>query len=298
MWRIIENEHRGFDRADNTTWNAFKSSGKYGLSMRGPCFNPVLVNNRQNEVLGCILRHIVGDDVIIGHDRFSIYRATDIESGEKYKTPPNIHLDINPWWWLESSADIIIGAESLSYESEQDFIKENNLVVRCNGRHVQGVINFEDNLECDGGTLIVPCFHKYMEKWCADNESRLRRPIPWVTLNAQDNSNFLGVAQRVPMRKGSVLMWDQTMMHGSAPNSSKRCRMGQFFKAGSRSLTITESRLRRRSKALLAALEVSGAANILTENGLKIFGLSDYMLESNSDQTDPSNCHSNQQLLS
>jgi hypothetical protein len=63
----------------------------------------------------------------------------------------NIHLDLNPWWWLESSDDVLTGVETLQYTTPQDFIRENNLVVASMGRNVQCVLNFADNHVEDGG---------------------------------------------------------------------------------------------------------------------------------------------------
>lgn len=38
------------------------------------------------------------------------------------------------------------------------------------GCHVQCVLNFEENEAIDGGTILVPKFHKHIEQWCeADN---------------------------------------------------------------------------------------------------------------------------------
>lgn len=31
----------------------------------------------------------------------------------------NVHLDLNPWWWAESSADILTGVDTLSYNDPQ-----------------------------------------------------------------------------------------------------------------------------------------------------------------------------------
>lgn len=50
-----------------------KSSGKYGLSTRGPCFDKTLVKNRQNVLLANVLSAVLGtvvDDVIVSHDRY------------------------------------------------------------------------------------------------------------------------------------------------------------------------------------------------------------------------------------
>lgn len=46
-------------------------------------------------------------------------------------------------------------------------------------RHVQCVLNFADNLEEDGGTLIVPRFHKHVRAWCAENV-HLRKQVPFL----------------------------------------------------------------------------------------------------------------------
>lgn len=48
-------------------------------------------------------------------------------------------------------------------------------------RHVQCVLNFNDNLTEDGGTLVVPYFHSYLPVWNNQN-IRLRKSLPWVTL--------------------------------------------------------------------------------------------------------------------
>jgi hypothetical protein len=47
---------------------------------------------------------------------------------------------------------------------------------------VQCVLNFADNVEEDGGTVIVPQFHKHIRPWCAENIS-LRKNVPFLTFN-------------------------------------------------------------------------------------------------------------------
>ena len=116
-------------------------------------------------------------------------------------------------WWCESFNGIIEGVDTLKYESEQDFIKENNHVVQSMGLHVQCVLNFVDNSDEDGGTIIVPKFHKLIKKWC-EVHIDMKKPIPWLELKADDPMTKYG--QRVPMRAGSVLMWNQTVFHGKA----------------------------------------------------------------------------------
>lgn len=272
MWSFAEDSNPGFLRSQPSTWDKYQASGKYGLSLRGPSFDPVMVDNRQNKNLAAALSLVLEipvEDVMVGHDRFTIYRATELEDseylgndpasggavlgegdgegeskvgvGSKYLTGrKNVHLDLNPWWWLEASQDILVGANSLQYDDPQDFIKENNFVVSSMGPHVQCVLNFADNMREDGGTIVVPGFHAKLSQWCEMNKS-IRKPVPFVTLNDKNaiertcEHELLKDSVRVSMRAGSVLIWNQTLAHGTQPNKSRENRMAQFLKAFSRS---------------------------------------------------------------
>ena len=271
MWRHAEEAQEGLHRDDPTTWKKYQSSGKYGLACRGPTFDPTLVDNRQNEKLAAALALVLEipiEDVMVGHDRFTIYRATEL-SDESYEAEgegevkaeevgkvgktfltgrKNIHLDMNPWWWLEASPDILVGADSIQYQDAQDFIKENNFVVKSMGPHVQCVLNFSDNEEEDGGTIVVPGFHNHLEEWCQDNAT-LRKPVPFVTFGDKKEAErsceeaLLQRSCRVPMRPGSVLIWNQTLAHGTQPNASHRNRTAQFLKAFSRQAVFLSDEL-------------------------------------------------------
>ena len=300
MWSIVESYYPGLKRDDPSTWSLYKSTGKYGLSSRGPSFDPTLVNNRQNPVLAAALATVLNttiDDVMVSHDRFTVYRATGLDEEEyerekdaqekkggreesagtiadsdaeadtvlkeKARTVTgtgtgtalatgkrNIHLDLNPWWWQEGSRDVLIGADRLTYSTAEDLVRENNLVVNTMGEHVQCVMNFVDNHVEDGGTLVVPGFHRVIQQWCAHHGQMavkgsskgngLRRNVPFVTFNScsetEDNAEqaLLARSIRVTMRAGSVLMWKQTLAHGTQPNASRVCRLAQFLKAFSR----------------------------------------------------------------
>jgi len=319
MWSVIEEGNPGFLRDDPLTWDGFKAAGKYGLCSRGAVFHPTLVKNRQNENLCRALStclQIPEDDVIVSHDRFTIYRATRLDQTvfgdcSRFRTGRrNVHLDLNPWWWLESSRDILVGADSLQYADAQDFIKENNLVVKSMGPHVQCVLNFADNLDEDGGTLVVPRFHKELKDWATTN-AKLRKPVPFVTFGSkiieqECESSLLSRAKRVAMRQGSVLVWTQTLMHGTEPNDSENTRHAQFVKAFSRRAVFSAEhsaeceslassvpvqvpvpvpghagvcradnvrRLERRAKALHRLLCEADALGVVDERGRRMFGL-------------------------
>lgn len=221
MWEVVEGLNPGLSRDDPTTWTALKASGSYGLSMRGPSFHPQMIRNRCNPKLISTLRQLVGEDILVSQDRFTIYRntlctseASSFTTGDRLKDgdsivkftagPKNIHLDLNPWWWLDSFQGVVEGVESLSYENLQDFIKENNLVVQSMGRSVQCVLNFTDNQSEDGGTVLVPGFHRVMQEWTESNV-QLNRPRPWFNYSdfPEDimGQRLLDLAIRIPMRQ-------------------------------------------------------------------------------------------------
>ena len=66
---------------------------------------------------------------MVSHDRFTLYRPTVAEDPDLQEETAtfrtgrsNIHLDLNPWWWAESSPDVITGANSLTYSDPQVFM--------------------------------------------------------------------------------------------------------------------------------------------------------------------------------
>ncbi len=159
-------------------------------------------------------------------------------------------------------------------------------------RHVQCVLNFEDNVSEDGGTLVVPYFHRHVAHWARSHE-HLFKPLPWLTLATDIEQDLLLYAHRVCMRAGSVLLWDQRLLHGTAPNFSTRCRLAQYLKAGPRSSTYPPSqhgpnaRLQRRAHALLRQLQQQ--LDMVSEAGWHAFGLDairPYVPPNNTDSID------------
>lgn len=121
MWSVVETSNKGFDRDDVHTWSALKTSGSYGLSSKGPCFHPALVRNRTNRALIAVLESLIGEEVLLSQDRFTIYRGTKTSpEAAAYATgPKNLHLDLNPWWWTESHEGVVSGVQGLRYEDPQ-----------------------------------------------------------------------------------------------------------------------------------------------------------------------------------
>ena len=92
------------------------------------------------KVLSALTESRQETNLIVSQDRFTVYRPTKYEDesipGESFSTGDrNLHLDLNPWWWEENALEVLDGIEkALHYKDDQDFIKENNLVVSSMGR--------------------------------------------------------------------------------------------------------------------------------------------------------------------
>ena len=51
-------------------------------------------------------------------------------------------------------------------------------------RHVQCVLNFADNTEEDGGTIIVPKSNHFIKNWCGAH-TELKKKLPWLTFSKE-----------------------------------------------------------------------------------------------------------------
>jgi hypothetical protein len=67
------------------------------------------------------------------------------------------------------------------------------------------VLNFLDNVEEDGGTLVVPKFHAYLPEFCTEY-AHLRKPLPWVQFPVEVEAPLLQRAHRVTMREVLYLL--------------------------------------------------------------------------------------------
>lgn len=270
IWSYLEERTPGLQRDDAETW-FLMSSERYGLPEAQAIFTPQVVANRQSPRVHAALDAVLArlpdpegekpygphpsmNSVVVSQDRWCVYRPCKQHSD--WKTSENLHLDINPWSFkgLEPS-----GAKSLRYGVDgqlqddrfplQDFRTEVNVQVEDGGPHYQGALNLLDNLEEDGGTRVVPGFHKSFQTWfealgrAEDNLAQssphdnwlLKRPCGGGSFKFSDLDPIHSLSHRVPMRAGSLLLWNHCTVHGSRANNSDRFRTAQFirgFRAG------------------------------------------------------------------
>jgi hypothetical protein len=141
---------------------------------------------------------------------------------EKWKTVEKwLHWDLNPWKVSKKSSPSFD-------ENNFNFLSENNDNYM-EPFKVQGLIALLDSREEDGGFLCVPGFHTYLEEWAQEN----------IEIAAPERSNFVSVpkkdeiqsfARRIPMRSGSLIIWNSNLPHCNYPNNSENFRMNQYIK--------------------------------------------------------------------
>lgn len=264
IWDQLEEKNAILNRNKIETFDSM-SSKTYGLAPQPAVFSKQILKNRSNPTVLAIFQAILQtQDIIISHDRWCLYRATNFISNRlgcrnSWKTPSNLHLDLNPWTYNTGSTPI----NDLKFEHVRDFSRELNGVSFLTGPNVQGIISLTDNCEIDGGTLIVPGFHHVFAEWCNTLTSMNRQMSCYSTNqnrliwrgNGAGSYKFSSfdpihtLKQRITMRAGSLLIWDQRVVHGSSPNHSNKIRAAQFIRAFQRS-GVSSGRFKARSDYL------------------------------------------------
>lgn len=157
-----------------------------------------------------------------------------------------MHLDICPWSYFPDAqgsrrGDPEIDPDLLRYEGDtrvrqlKDWRAEINCVRGEFGPHAQGVLALTDNEDQDGGTVVVPGFHKVFKAWQAAlgswEANRIGQRRRGCSYNFHDRRDPIHqLARRVPVRKGSLLLWNQCTVHGAVPNNSDQFRVAQFVR--------------------------------------------------------------------
>eukprot|EP01129_Flabellula_baltica_P013993 TRINITY_DN6609_c0_g1_i1.p1 TRINITY_DN6609_c0_g1~~TRINITY_DN6609_c0_g1_i1.p1 ORF type:complete len:347 (-),score=59.44 TRINITY_DN6609_c0_g1_i1:13-1029(-) len=268
----------GFQRDEIGTWDHWPTDSieRYGNISKPSIFRRQFMLNRMNPNLHKACATILEDeDIIVSHDRACFYRPTTqvmidgtLQNKDGWKTQTNIHLDMNPWHWMEEDDTPIIERSKLTYYDIRHWIAENNLPSKEDGISIQGSINLIDNKEEDGGYLCVPGFHKVIEDYFRYTQKP--NDGPSVAFHYKDKIQERKI--RVSMREGSIILWDQRMAHGSTRNRSSTPRSAQFFRMFKRS-TMTEERAVKRRKSLVHKLNLIPGVFEVSELGMREGGI-------------------------
>eukprot|EP01100_Stratorugosa_tubuloviscum_P013958 TRINITY_DN71_c1_g1_i1.p1 TRINITY_DN71_c1_g1~~TRINITY_DN71_c1_g1_i1.p1 ORF type:complete len:287 (+),score=108.99 TRINITY_DN71_c1_g1_i1:56-916(+) len=185
IWDYISNNSR-FERNKPETWSGiYPGLVREGIVCHQSLFSANCLINRQNELIYQVFANLMGrNDLLVNHDRFAFFRPTQNlivdpskppQSFPQWKTKTNLHLDMNPWRYFEAndqSEDEYV-LSKLNYKHDGHFIIENNFIGVNNDIRVlplQGLVNLVDNVEEDGGFIIVPGFRKHLKQWTQTNQ--------------------------------------------------------------------------------------------------------------------------------
>ena len=167
---------------------------------------------------------------------------------------------------------------SLSFKSPNDFIEENNYLFS-DRISIQALINLQDNFEEDGGFQLLPGIANHLSDW-VQGKKGLRREYFETTFVIIPNAELISrLVERITVREGAAIFWNQMTAHGSRPNNSERCRYAQFFKMF-RASEMSPSRKELRRK-LVEEMVGSVPDFVPSPLGLKIFGLDDWNSDNN-----------------
>ncbi|CAL6304742.1 unnamed protein product [Bathycoccus prasinos] len=252
IWDELERTYKGVSRTKPST-HAIIPSETYGLASKPAVFTCQILKNRIEPNIRSIFEVMLNSKaILLSHDRWCFYQKTKMESFTEFcsnkldtcKTASNLHVDLNPWSFFDSEVNF----EKLKFSNLRDFSKEINGVRSCTGPHIQGVLALVDNTERDGGTLLVPGFHSTFSNWC-NSLGNMKFQVHDSCARTGEENNLIwrgrgsgsykfgcfdpihSLKQRITLRAGSMLVWDQRVAHGAAPNDSEFPRFAQFIKA-------------------------------------------------------------------
>ncbi len=187
---------------------------------------------------------MLGDDeLIVNITRAGLMRPTKniffpslnkTEDREGWKTVSEwLHLDMNPLTGRATTFGFEHVGEGHT-ESSPDPLQAQNQLGN-NGmriRKLQGILALVDCREEDGGFHAVPGFQHFIQTWTKQNEQLCldsNRSGDPTTVQIPEDDPIRKHIQRMPIRKGSLLVWDSRLPHGNFPNNSSGMRIVQYL---------------------------------------------------------------------
>ena len=99
-------------------------------------------------------------------------------------------------------------------------------------RKLQGILALVDCREQDGGFHAVPGFQHFIQTWTKKNQQLCldtNQGGDPTTVQIPKDDPIRQYIQRMPIRKGSLLVWDTRLPHGNFPNNSNQMRIVQYL---------------------------------------------------------------------
>lgn len=271
IWSYIESQTPGLSRDNSATWPLWQSK-QFGMPGRdsSALWRPQLVRNRCHPNVAAAFASLLDcapADLRANHDRWVVYRPG-------FASRAQIHLDVNPWQYSANDERVAARLSQLPYEDYEDLFRgENHYITAETGPHLQGVLNLADNEAEDGGFQCVPGFHHYYDKWLRALGPEPRAAERLYQFGFPEHSSLYRLAQRVPVREGSLILWDVRVVHGSAPNrGTANPRMAQFLCLRSAKLW-GQKRAARRAALVARVLRDHGIDEPTSSEQRQVLGL-------------------------
>ena len=246
VWLFLrEMFSKNIDRNQPETWSSnWPSFSRMGILGNERWLYPQACDNRQNPNIYQVFRTLFGEDELMTNiTRAGLMRPTKniffpslnhTEDRDAWKTISEwLHIDMNPLTGRATTFGFENVAEGHTERSENPLEaqqKPTNNGMRV--RKLQGILALADCREEDGGFHAVPGFHHFIRTWTKQNEQ--------ICLDANDSMDPTTIQipvddpirehiQRMPLRKGSLLVWDSRLPHGNFPNNSDQMRIVQYL---------------------------------------------------------------------
>jgi len=215
MNKYATRQQRQLSRNDPSTWEQcnWPSPGKFLTNL--PAFGQKAFENRTNENIYKVFCEIFKEKRLwCSIDKWGIFRGTkDLsfkdENGNtvimdrpdwRHQLRP--HWDVNPWKHCIEMAE----GQWPMY---------------------QGLVALDDCPEEVGGFLSVPGSSQYLPTWCKEHKAPSMKahstPIPL-------SDPMVKYFQRVPLRRGEIVIWNSAQAHCNFANQSSHMRLYQFIR--------------------------------------------------------------------
>lgn len=246
VWTFLQNMYNPKIQRDQpdtwgTGWPRFSNMGILGNDR---WLYPQACDNRQNPNIYHVFRTLLGDhELMVNITRAGLMRPTkDVffpslnktEDREGWKTLSEwLHLDMNPLTGRATTYGFENVGESHNECSKDPFEAQNKSIN--NGmriRKLQGILALADCREENGGFHAVPGFQHFIQTWTKQNEQVCldsNKGGDPTTVQIPENDPIRQHIQRMPIRKGSLLVWDSRLPHGNYPNNSNAMRIVQYL---------------------------------------------------------------------
>ncbi|CAF0880201.1 unnamed protein product [Adineta steineri] len=228
VWLFLQEMYnRDIDRNKPDTWSfGWPSFSKMGI-----------VGNE-------LFRTLLGEnELIVNITRAGLMRPTKniffsslnkTEDREEWKTISEwLHLDMNPLTGRATTYGFEhVGEGHFDSSKDPDAAINNPINNGMRIRKLQGILALADCREEDGGFHAVPGFQHFIETWTKQNKQiciDANESGDPTTVQIPQDDPIRQYIQRMPIRKGSLLVWDSRLPHGNFPNNSSSMRIVQYL---------------------------------------------------------------------